>query len=113
MSAVPRINVEEDPLAGRPAPPEPLVATAPANQHPQPRAPESGLQRYPEANISVRGPAAIANSVKIAAAMLSTGPRGKVKVAELVNAVLLEHVDYTDDAKLQRLGELVDRYRSA
>jgi hypothetical protein len=113
MSAVPRINVDEDPLAGRPAAAEPPAAAAPADHQMTRQRPESSLPRYPEANISVRGPAAIANSVKIAAAMLSTGPGGKVKVAELVNAVLLEHVDYTDPAKLEHLGELVHRYRSA
>jgi hypothetical protein len=113
MSAVPRINVEEDPIAGPPVPPQPPVAAAPDDEPLRPPPPESALQRYPEANISVRGPAAIANSVKIAAAMLSAGPRGKVKVAELVNAVLLEHIDYTDAGKLENLGELVERYRSA
>jgi hypothetical protein len=112
MSAVPRINVDEDPLAGPPAP-EPLAAVTPTDHQAPQQHSKSALPRYPEANISVRGPATIANNVKIATAMLSTGPRGKVKVAELVNAVLLEHVDYTDAAKLKQLGELVDRYRSA
>ncbi len=113
MSNVPRITVADDPLASR----RPQLASPePVNEESRPdpaeHEPSAKLERYPEANISVRSPALLANRLKVCAAMLSAGPHGKVRVAELLSAVLAEHVDYADPVKLERLGELLERYRA-
>jgi hypothetical protein len=89
----------------------PASPSALASDIPLPTAtPAGSLERYPEANVSARVPAVLARRLKIAAAELSA-THGKVKVAELLAAILAEYVDNRDEEKLARLGELLDRYR--
>lgn len=104
MSQIPRISVTDDPLNGTTQRPETQLAPAPA--HPV------GANRQVETNVSARVPAELARGLKIAAAELSA-TRGRVKVAELLTAILAEHVgNYRDEHHLEQLGRLVDAYRA-
>lgn len=130
---VPRIAVVDDPLGGTtrngtapssaPAP----AARAPRKPEPAavelPRKPADAsaerpaaveLARYPEANVSARVPAVLALRLKIAAAELSAA-HGKVKVAELLAAILAHALpdDRQSTEQLEQLGEALERFRAA
>jgi hypothetical protein len=59
--------------------------------------------------VSARVPAPLGRKLARAAIELSDGPRGRVRVQEVVAALLARYV--VDDADLIELGELVDDYR--
>lgn len=71
------------------------------------------LERHPEANFSVRVPAQLTRHLAIARAQL-TATHGTVSVAELGAAILAEHFrDLPRPEILERLGELLERYRDS